>query len=72
VYGGQELSARTSCECIRRECACIHCKSVVVFLVLMRENWTVFWSTPEEKTAFPSGLTERVRTSAPCAWKECN
>jgi len=37
------VSARTSCECIRFEAVWVQLEVVV----LTRENWTVFWSTPE-------------------------
>lgn len=42
-------SARTSCECMRREHVCVHLEAdgpFPVLEVLTRENWTVFWSTP--------------------------
>jgi len=45
--------ARTSCECIRFEAVCVHWVvgavvwGVDVFAILIKENWTVFWSTPE-------------------------
>ena len=49
MYGGQIASARTSCECIRREQVWVQREDDGPFSleVLTRENWTVFWSTPE-------------------------
>ena len=56
VCGGQMVSARTSCECSRREQDCTHRPesrekrgdgSVDVRDVLTYENWVTFWSTPE-------------------------
>lgn len=43
-------NARTSCECIRFEAVCVHwdVRAVVwAVAILIKENWTVFWSTPE-------------------------
>ena len=44
-------SARTSCECMRRLDVCAQRVDDELepfsLLVLMTENWMVFWSTPE-------------------------
>jgi hypothetical protein len=51
--------ARTSCECIRFEAVCVHWEVGglvwdVGLAILIKENWTVFWSTPEVYSVLPS------------------